>query len=347
VEQRLAIPQEEEQKGSSSSNLSLDPAIRQKASAGRDTAQTAVHARPTATTGGVAQTTGGSEHRHVLANTTSPNGKAHQSGPEQAQQQERPATKDGSGRAAQVDSGGNGPGARRPLQQEMPDGGGAPMYGRSLPLNDTAAGATSQAATARRVEHEENLSPMERQPSLPVGRTVNETRGEPRANGAAKRPEQEYPGRAGSPSNHMDRANVVPIRRTDEQKKQEPEAGDDRQGLSAEIGVTPHTTTKSSLTDGAPMATQATEAAAMFHVNEAAPTDRELLEQISNLPLNSWSTFVVSPGHSARVRLSWVSPLSMKYLFVNNHGIRALMGTPSELLLLARAGRFFPGADVL
>lgn len=68
----------------------------------------------------------------------------------------------------------------------------------------------------------------------------------------------------------------------------------------------------------------------------------EVMEMIKEMQLGSHSMWMNTQDELVEVRLSWISPISMKYLFVNKSGARILTGTPKDLLELWEKGRFFP-----
>jgi hypothetical protein len=68
-----------------------------------------------------------------------------------------------------------------------------------------------------------------------------------------------------------------------------------------------------------------------------------VLAKIQALRVGSTSTWVNAANEMVVLKLSWISPISKKYLFVNKDGARALAGTPKELTGMAHKGRFFPG----
>lgn len=86
--------------------------------------------------------------------------------------------------------------------------------------------------------------------------------------------------------------------------------------------------------------------------SEDAGKDREaeksvvedmVLAKIISLKVGSTSTWINAANDMVVLKLSWISPISQKYLFVNSDGARALAGTPKELAGMAHKGRFFPG----
>lgn len=68
-----------------------------------------------------------------------------------------------------------------------------------------------------------------------------------------------------------------------------------------------------------------------------------VLDKIMALKVGSTSTWINAANEMVILKLSWISPISQKYLFVNSDGARALAGTPKELAGMAHKGRFFPG----
>lgn len=68
-----------------------------------------------------------------------------------------------------------------------------------------------------------------------------------------------------------------------------------------------------------------------------------VLTKIQDLKVGSTSTWVNASNEMVVLKLSWISPISQKYLFVNRDGARALAGTAKELTAMAHKGRFFPG----
>lgn len=75
----------------------------------------------------------------------------------------------------------------------------------------------------------------------------------------------------------------------------------------------------------------------------ADPATDVVLAKIQGLKVGSTSTWVNASNEMVVLKLSWISPISQKYLFVNKDGARALAGTPKELAGMAHKGRFFPG----
>ena len=65
------------------------------------------------------------------------------------------------------------------------------------------------------------------------------------------------------------------------------------------------------------------------------------MAKVLALKVGSQSTYITIDGKVLVVKLSWVSP-QRKYLFVDDKGLRVLVGTPEDVTELAKKGRFFP-----
>ena len=76
---------------------------------------------------------------------------------------------------------------------------------------------------------------------------------------------------------------------------------------------------------------------------ESSIIEDVMLSKIMALEIGSMSTWINSHDEMVVVKLSWISPISMKYLFVNKTGARILVGTPKDLTEISNKGRFFPG----
>ena len=69
--------------------------------------------------------------------------------------------------------------------------------------------------------------------------------------------------------------------------------------------------------------------------------DGTLDEKIQALRINDTIQWVNAQNEKLPLRLSYISPLSMKHLFVNESGARVLVGNPKELKKMAAEGRLF------
>jgi hypothetical protein len=70
-----------------------------------------------------------------------------------------------------------------------------------------------------------------------------------------------------------------------------------------------------------------------------APDVRAQLEQVRALKPGTWLEFVGQDEHFERAKLSWVSPMSGRYLFVNRRGLKVGDFSPYELALVMAEGR--------
>ena len=62
-------------------------------------------------------------------------------------------------------------------------------------------------------------------------------------------------------------------------------------------------------------------------------------ERFRALPLGTWLDFVERDGKVQAGKLSWVSPISRRLLFVNRRGVRFCVASPEELAVMVRLGR--------
>ena len=70
-----------------------------------------------------------------------------------------------------------------------------------------------------------------------------------------------------------------------------------------------------------------------------APIDREMLDQVTAMKPGVWVQFDSEDGTSERAKLSWISPMSGRYLFVNRRGLKSGDYAPHELAAALTAGR--------
>ena len=69
------------------------------------------------------------------------------------------------------------------------------------------------------------------------------------------------------------------------------------------------------------------------------PEVREELEHISALKPGTWLEFNSTDEHFERAKLSWISPMSGRYLFVNRRGLKVADYSPYELATVMAEGR--------
>lgn len=73
---------------------------------------------------------------------------------------------------------------------------------------------------------------------------------------------------------------------------------------------------------------------------EAAPIgeDADSMRSVRALKVGAWIEFVDAQGASERAKLSWISPISGKYLFVNRRGLKVADRSPQQLAAEVRDG---------
>ncbi len=69
-----------------------------------------------------------------------------------------------------------------------------------------------------------------------------------------------------------------------------------------------------------------------------AEDDDEFLESARQMKVGTWVEFVEEGGNRERAKLSWISPISSKYLFVNRRGLKVCDKTVSALAVELRRG---------
>lgn len=67
--------------------------------------------------------------------------------------------------------------------------------------------------------------------------------------------------------------------------------------------------------------------------------DAEMAERIRALDIGTWVQLTSENGRSEPAKVSWVSPISGRLLFVNRRGIRVLVASAEELAAMVKAGR--------
>ena len=72
---------------------------------------------------------------------------------------------------------------------------------------------------------------------------------------------------------------------------------------------------------------------------EIAPEVREELEHVKALKAGVWLEFNTQDEHFERAKLSWISPMSGRYLFVNRRGLKVADYSPYELATVMADGR--------
>jgi hypothetical protein len=69
------------------------------------------------------------------------------------------------------------------------------------------------------------------------------------------------------------------------------------------------------------------------------PEVREELERVNALKPGTWLEFSSQDEHFERAKLSWISPMSGRYLFVNRRGLKVADYSPYELAVVMADGR--------
>ena len=74
-------------------------------------------------------------------------------------------------------------------------------------------------------------------------------------------------------------------------------------------------------------------------LDEAAEFDKADVEHIRGLAVGTWLDFIDKDGRVQPGKLSWVSPISSRLLFVNRRGVRFCVASAEELAVMVRMGR--------
>ncbi|TAL95282.1 MAG: DUF1631 family protein, partial [Rhodanobacter sp.] len=69
------------------------------------------------------------------------------------------------------------------------------------------------------------------------------------------------------------------------------------------------------------------------------PPDSPQWHQVQALQPGNWLEFTLEDEAPARAKLSWISPMSGRYLFVNRRGLKVADYAPRELAALFAEGR--------
>lgn len=69
------------------------------------------------------------------------------------------------------------------------------------------------------------------------------------------------------------------------------------------------------------------------------PTDKELINYFSNLPLGSWVDFRKEDGSFVPVKLSFVSPISNRLVFVTSKGSQFAVEAPTDLAIMVKVDK--------
>ncbi len=67
--------------------------------------------------------------------------------------------------------------------------------------------------------------------------------------------------------------------------------------------------------------------------------DHSDADHFRGLPIGTWLDFIDKDNKVQAGKLSWVSPISSRLLFVNRRGVRFCVASPEELAAMVRLGR--------
>jgi len=85
-------------------------------------------------------------------------------------------------------------------------------------------------------------------------------------------------------------------------------------------------------------------------VQLASPVDHDDFDnadadRFRRMEIGNWLDFVDKDGKVQAGKLSWISPISSRLLFVNRRGVRFCVASPEELAVMVRLGRLRPHVD--
>ena len=75
------------------------------------------------------------------------------------------------------------------------------------------------------------------------------------------------------------------------------------------------------------------------------PVEAKNVQQFRELPIGSWLDFLDKNSKVQAGKLSWISPISRRLLFVNRRGVRFRVASPEELAAMQRLGRVRPHVE--
>ena len=67
--------------------------------------------------------------------------------------------------------------------------------------------------------------------------------------------------------------------------------------------------------------------------------DPAMAERLHALEVGTWLQLAGESGKLEQAKVSWISPISSRFLFVNRRGIRVLVASAEELAAMAKQGR--------
>ncbi|CRD45364.1 hypothetical protein BN1263100059 [Stenotrophomonas maltophilia] len=78
---------------------------------------------------------------------------------------------------------------------------------------------------------------------------------------------------------------------------------------------------------------------------DADDFDNADADRFRRMEIGNWLDFVDKDGKVQAGKLSWVSPISSRLLFVNRRGVRFCVASPEELAVMVRLGRLRAHVD--
>jgi hypothetical protein len=85
--------------------------------------------------------------------------------------------------------------------------------------------------------------------------------------------------------------------------------------------------------------TQESAAVELGRKGDVSDFDNADADRFRGLEIGTWLDFVDKDGKVQAGKLSWVSPISQRLLFVNRRGVRFCVASPEELAVMVRLGR--------
>lgn len=67
--------------------------------------------------------------------------------------------------------------------------------------------------------------------------------------------------------------------------------------------------------------------------------DPEVAERMRTLEVGTWLQLESTSGRVDPAKVSWISPISSRFLFVDRRGIRVLVASAEELAAMAKQGK--------
>jgi len=80
-------------------------------------------------------------------------------------------------------------------------------------------------------------------------------------------------------------------------------------------------------------------------MDDANAADHDQLARVRELAVGDWVEFVADDGNAVPAKLSWISPISSRLLFVNRRGVRHCVASLDELAAMLADGRLLLRSD--